>query len=241
MVATLLQSNTAASSVASPVSVTPTLGVASTKGNLLLLSVCVTGTTPSITTPAGWTLIQTNAPSGLVTSLFALSNNPGGITSVVVTVGGTGGGAVAAIFEFSGMGMVQSIEALTFTTGTSNTYTGVAAAQLPSFPNFLNELIFYTIGFAATSLTPANSGEWSAVVGGIASTNGVPNAQIASFWGIQGVESLPVIGGSLGASVILGIINTRFMSGNEGRVSFATNMGARGIYVGAFNQGMIGG
>src|SRR5712692_5793190 len=107
MVASLVQSAAAASTVNGPASVTPTLGGGSTQGNLLLLVVAVSssaGGNPTITTPANWTLISSSNGSNNATAVFARPLNPGGITSVAVTVNATNGGAVGALFEYSGLG-----------------------------------------------------------------------------------------------------------------------------------------
>lgn len=245
----LLQSNTAASAAASPASISPALAAASTPGNCLILVVCVTGTAVSITTPAGWTLIQTaTIAATLSVAMFVLPNNVGGITSVAVTVTATGGGAAAAIFEFTGQGPTATVESSANTTATSNSYANPGLSPLVPAAN---ELMFYAIGLAAATVTPANSSEWSSVVGAAVSTSGTPNAQIACFWGNPydpgiGVVLAPptfnsVIGGSLSASVAHGQVGARFFQGAATPVIEVTNGGFRAVLQPMFNQGMIGG
>jgi hypothetical protein len=166
----------------------------------LLLAVVVTGTTPSITTPAGWTAIQNNvAPTGLACGLFLL-NGPGnvGITGVTVTVGGSGGGAVAALFNFIGASPA-TVDASGTQNGTGTSYSNfTVGVALPA-----GELLFYMVGFAAATLTPSNNAAWSGVLGAVVSTNGTPNAQLGCFIVFNsGQVPFPSLGGSLSASVV---------------------------------------
>jgi hypothetical protein len=199
MAGAIKQVSTTGSSAASPSNLTVNLGSPSQAGNSLLLAVAVTGATPSITPLAGWTVVQNNvAPAGLAVGLFLL---PGvlntGINGVIVTVGGTGGGAVAALFEMNGAAPVTQ-DATATQNGTGTSYGNLALAATSQF----NELLFYVVGFAAATLTPSNSADWSAVQGAVVSTNGTPNAQIACFFQNTPRGVTPTIGGSLSASVV---------------------------------------
>src|SRR5450755_1336753 len=80
-------------------------------GNLLILVIAVVGSsTPTIGTPAGWTLIETRAFGTTFTvATFAFANNPGGATNPSSTLGGTVTGWIAEMFEFSGVGIVSKI------------------------------------------------------------------------------------------------------------------------------------
>jgi len=190
---------TAASSAAGPSSITPALGVASQAGDTLLLAVVNTNTGGTITTPAGWTAIQSNVgPTGLDVGLFLLPGiqNPG-ITSVVVALGGTLGGAVAALFDFVGAAPI-GLDATATQSATSNSYANLALAATAQY----TQLLFYVCGFAAATLTPSNSADWSGAVGTAVSTTGAPNAQIACFFQITPDDPVPTIGGGLSASVV---------------------------------------
>jgi len=190
---------TAASSAAGPSSIAPSLGAASQPGDTLLLAVVNTNASGTITTPAGWTAIQSNiGPTGLDVGLFLL---PGalnsGIQSVTVTLGGTTGGAVAALFNFIGASPI-TLDTSAIQSATSNSYANLALAATSQY----GELLFYVCGFAAATLTPSNSADWSGAIGTAVSTSGAPNAQIACFWQVTPKGITPTIGGGLSASVL---------------------------------------
>jgi|SRR5215469_2929178 len=199
MTATLAQApGTAASAAASPTSIAPSLTNPSKAGNSLLLVVVATGT-PTITTPAGWTAIQNNvAPAGLAVGLFTLQglqNN--GLQSVTVTITATAGGAVAVLIEFNGTPTL-TLDVSGTQSATSNSYGNIALAATSQ----INELLFYVCGFAAATLTPSNSADFSGAIGTAVSTNGTPNAQVACFFENTQKGVTPTIGGSLSASVV---------------------------------------
>lgn len=238
MAIALKQSGQTSSSAVSPTSITPSLGVASTAGNLLLLTVVVTGNPVSITTPANWTLVSSSTIAGaLSVALFMQANAPS-LTSQAVTITATGGGASASIFEFSGVGPTIQVEASGQANATSNSYgTGLTPATVP----FANELLFYVVGFAAATLTPSNSFEWSGNTAGAVSTGGTPNAQIANFWGISPGNFPSSIGGGFSASVVHGQVEGRFFVQGSDSITLDIVGGNAGIYVPTFYQGMIGG
>lgn len=182
---TLVQQNTAASSVASPASITPTLSTASTAGNLLLISVTVSGSSPSAAVPAGWALVSQGTAGAFQTSVFSRVSNPGGITAVAITLSNdTNGGAVATIFEFSSMGS-STVELVT---GTFN--TGGASVNLNplALPADYNELVFLTTGGqSGITTTPADT-SFSSVIGGT-STVATTNVTLSSFWYVAAVSN----------------------------------------------------
>lgn len=232
----LLQSATAASSAASPTSITPTLAAASTAGNLLIIAVAVTGTSPTITTPTNWASLGANSQAGLAFVLYRYENNPGGITSVVITVGGTGGGAVAAIFEFQGMTPYKFDTNATQASAGSTSYANKALAVTTRY----NDLLFYATAFAAATLTPSNTNEWSPVIAAI-STNGTPNAQLGCFWGLSVLNSTETMSGTFNASVVNAQTIARYIVAGSQQETYNNVGGMSGQLVGQFFQGMIGG
>jgi len=236
----LLQSITAASAAAGPASITPTFGGASTAGNFLVLIVCVTGTTPSITTPGGWTSIRNNVTNAIAFGFFIFPNNPGGITSVAVTVGGTGGGAAAAMFEFTSMPNNISGAEVTgiFTSvGTPNPIVNVSGGIVPPF---INELVFCALAFAAATVNSnANTPDLTNSVGNVVSTSGAPNAQLACFWGLS-LLNIPTGGNmTLGTSVAVQFEVARFLSAFGQAVDY-TPGSPRGAVWPPYYQGSIG-
>lgn len=228
----IVQQNTAASAVVSPATITPTLGVASTKGNLLIIALVLTGTATAFTLPAGgWANVAQTTPTGLLVNVMTLPNNPGGITNVAITITATGGGAVATIFEISNSGS-GAVESSIASGGTGTSYgpfiSGAINQQLADFA----EMLMYAVGFAAATLTAANDPSWGAATGTGVSTNGVPNAQLANFFIFTSTQfTQPPIGGSFNASVVNGAVIVRFFVAQ----SFGIPRGASGgaIYVGA--------
>jgi hypothetical protein len=164
---------TAATSVNSPTSVTPTLGVASAKGNLLLITVFCTGSSPSITTPAGWTLISSAANAVAASAIFAILNNSGGITAVAITISATNGGAVATIYEVAATGLLSD-------TSLENNYNSNLWGSAPFFSlvTEINELDLITIGvIAANTITTTAQGDFKTITGPTSSTTATTNAQ----------------------------------------------------------------
>lgn len=239
-IALLPNSGVAASAATGPTSISPALTTASKQGNCLVLAVLVTGTTAvSITTPANWTFLANGAQGTVfLLDLFIFPNNPGGITSVTVTVTATVGNAAAAIFEFSGTGPMTQEKVQGFAQLAITSYGN----QMNPYVPYGNELLFYVAGFNPATLTPANSAEWSSAVGTVVSTGGAPNAQLACFWG-NPPASIPnsVIGGSLSASVNAGVVELRFVNGTIPALVQDNINGQSGIFVPSFYQGQIGG
>jgi hypothetical protein len=240
---TLVQQNTASSAAASPASIVPTLGVASTAGNLLVLVVCVTGTTPSVTNPAGWTVIRNTVANSLAMAIYYLPNNAGGITAVTVTLGGTSGGATATILEYSNIpqaGLVldavaYNLNASSATPSTSLSGTIAGGGQVSQVP----ELLFACAYFAAATVNSnSNSAELSNSVANGVSTSGAPNAQTAAFWGLGTNQPFEQFTLNLSASVVWQVEMVRFFtSGGQ----YQTFLGSgRGIVSPPYNQGSIG-
>lgn len=93
-----------AHSTAAPTTITATL-VATQPNSLLIAIVAATGGTPAApTTPAGWNVIRPPIlTNGFGYAVWALPNNPGGLTSLIVTLNGTPQGAALDVFELGGL------------------------------------------------------------------------------------------------------------------------------------------
>lgn len=234
MPANLKQSGTA-TAVATPVTPAFAGGGSSSPGTLLLLAVVVTGTSPTITTPAGWTQIGAGINGAALTvQFYSFFNNPGAIASVAVTLGGTVTGAVASIFEFP----QASPGSLSSSANQSGTGTSYGDAPL-AISTQAGELLFYMVGFVPATLTPNNSSEWSAVVG--AGTQGAVT-QLACFWGVSNIPfTTEKIGGSFSASVANAEQVARFTLGTVPKQPQDIVGGQSGVYVPTFYSGQIGG
>lgn len=223
-----------------PISITPTLGSASTAGNLLVMHVCASGTSPTITLPAGWTTVSNIANATLACAIFSFPNNTGGITGVSVTVSAPNGGAVASIIEFAGVGA----SAYQFATNVvTQNGTGPTLARDPVVSaGAQGQLIYTAIGFQAATFTPTGaSAEWNfvPVIGGAVSTTATTNAQHQALWGITSYAS-PLLTATLGSTVTYIVITCHF--NNVGSMPFSgCQVGGSGGSITPFYQGMIGG
>lgn len=239
---TLLQQNTAVTAAAGPASITPTFGGASTAGNFLVLVVCVTGTTPTITTPGGWTSIRNNVTNSIAIGVFILPNNAGGITAVAVTLGGTAGGAAASLFEFTGFPAVSinSLEISGIATNAGSVNPKAVVSGNISTPQ-LNELIFAVVAFAAANVNAtANSFDLANSIGTGVSTSGAPNAQLACFWGTTLFAVVSQVNLTLNASVAWQAEVLRFSTQGQA-ITYNSVGGNPGTVWPQYNQGMIGG
>lgn len=229
-------SNTGAATPATPSSLTVSAG------NLLILAIFVNGTSPTIATPAGWTLVQGVNGGATSMALFMQANTAGGATNPSSTLGGTVTGWACGMWEFSGQGSNANYEQLLGSNiinqsppPLTNIFAGQANQNMPQS----NLLFVYAVGRATAVLTPANTGiAWSATQNPV-NANGV---QLDFFWGTNpGPGPFPSAAGSLGAGVNCRTIGAWFSSALASPFTPANIGGQAGYLVGQFYQGMIGG
>lgn len=181
MAGSLTQVVTAASAATGGTSITPTLA-ASAVGSQLFLLVSVTATNPTITTPTNWTQVQKTQGAALASALYVFPNNPGGITAIATTIGGTSvQGIASCAFEIAGCpAMLSTPEYSQQFVGTSSSAPIIYTVRQA----FDSELWIMGFGYtsAAAPLNTLTSPEWSAAIGFVASTNGAPNATVAAYW-----------------------------------------------------------
>lgn len=210
-----------------------------TSGNLLILVVFVNGTSPTITTPGGWTLLQGINGASTSMAMYALPNNAGGATNPSVTLGGTVTGWAAGMWEFSGQGSNANYESLlgSFLQTQSNPVINIFAnnAQMPQS----NMLFVYAVGRTTATYTATNTGiAWSASQNA-QSANGVA---LDFFWGTNpGPGPFPSALGTFSPSVVGRFIGAWFTSVLAQPVVPANVSGNAGYLVGSFYQGTIGG
>src|SRR5215472_4319406 len=154
----IVQSVPTATSVNSPASITPTCA-ATVAGNLLIMVVVATGASPTVSTPASWNLLGTSGNATVVVAVFSRPNNPGGITSVVVTLNNiTNGGAVASIFEIANMPPGATPDFSVFFNSTSNQFPYTSTSVVSA----TQELSLYSVGFpTSATLTSTNASDYS--------------------------------------------------------------------------------
>ena len=193
---TPIQSIVAATSVNSPASVTPTFA-ATQIGSFLILFVVATGTSPTITTPASWTLLVSTSSTTIAYACFIRPNNPGGITSVAVTVSATNGGAVAGGIEIATAGNptedVPSFNTFNFTGSTFSSFTNPIVTAL-------GELAFFIVGCIGGNAITLTSNPGSYVLNASASassTVATTNAQLAVYQNLSMSTSDQVPAGSI--------------------------------------------
>lgn len=208
----IVQQNTAATSVNSPASVTPTLAAASKPGNLLIITIIVTGTSPTITTPANWTLIASASNATFAGAVFAILSNAGGITSVAITISATNGGAVATIYEVAGTGVKADIASFINYTGTS--WGGGVVTPLPTA---IGELDITVIGVVATSVISTSSpGDFTTITGPTSSTVATTNAQKIDYIDLNtSTQETGPVGSVTGGSQNIAFGQVRFITTNS--------------------------
>jgi hypothetical protein len=128
-----------ASNTAAAASVTATLASASVAGNLLVAFVAARGAFTSATMPANWQLAASNVGGSGSSSesafLYYYPNNPGGITSVAVTVTGTTGVSLL-LAEFSGVATSSPLDQ-TDVAGAGSGATGTLLTPATTYPGEL--------------------------------------------------------------------------------------------------------
>jgi Concanavalin A-like lectin/glucanases superfamily/Domain of unknown function (DUF2341) len=142
-------------------SITPTLGVPSTAGTLLVAYVQWYSTTSSVSAPSGWvqaTSAKTSSTGSV--ALWYYPNNPGGITSVTFTTTSSGGYFVGELSEWSGVSPTSPLDRTGSTTSTSTTSVTVSANGATTTANEL-AITGFTTYSAPTSFGPGSG--WSNV------------------------------------------------------------------------------
>jgi hypothetical protein len=231
-----------ASTINSPTSLVCSWG-ATSAGNLLILMVSATGSSPTVTTPGGWTALGSNPGTSISTYLFTLANNAGGLTGVTLACSATNGGISASFFEFSGMPAANNAEYTNTFSG-----TGTAVPQLvTSNVQKTDELCLAFVASNATaslSTSGSRTPEWVGNVNGIGSTNATTNTRNNTYYGASVGTSTPFIQGTLSVSVVWSAICVRLLSSDSGPFSvpvIAIIGGNAGQVAGQFFQGMVGG
>lgn len=239
--AAIVQTSANSTNANSPASITATYA-ATVAGNFLLLAVTVISDgspVPSITTPAGWTLIGSSSGAIHITSLFIRANNPGGLTSTAVTISADNGGAACAFAEISGMSDSPTLEFSA--TGADAGSTAIPAIFSSPVPN-VAELNFFAIGRQlASTITYSNSDVWSTPLQSASSTNGTSNTAIDLFICFNTGLVAPQTSGTLSGVVAFHSVAVRYRALASYPYVLTTVGGSRGLYVPQFNQGMIGG
>ena len=219
---TLVQSNVVATSTSGPATIVAALGVASTAGTTLFMSVTVTGSTPTVSTPANWTLITNNGNAPIATYMFARANNPGGITTVTVTLNSdTSGGAVATMFEVANMPPILAVEYTQ--NGQSGSNQNPNLTRNAAIPD-VEEFCLYSVGFVSTAtLSSINTpSDYSGNTSGGTSTVATTNVTLVNRLAINGGPSTPTdtlgagfnpgVGCNLSAAVACAYLLARFLS-----------------------------
>lgn len=228
--------NNGTTASATPGSLTPTAG------DLLILVVglSVASGSPTIATPAGWTLVATVPVSAtIVVAMFMLQNAAASATNPSSAIGGTTPHWAAQMFDFSGVGSSVANEALIGSATSTQSATALPnvfpATQMPQN----NMLWCYSVGrVPANALTAANAGQqWSATQQAVAT-----NFQLDFFWATNpGPGLFPTAGGTLAAGNPSSQIGAWFQTQLGNSIDYANIGGQAGVYVPGFFQGSIGG
>ena len=252
-----MASNTLAQSSTNNGTATPATpgSLTTAAGNLLVLFISVAGTSPTITTPGGWTQLQNIAGSTLTAGLWILPNNAGGATNPSATLGGTVTGWIAIMAEITATGANEA--------SISSQGTAQSSAQLTNiFPTNLGqaqptELFVYavarlgnvTISGPTSGLNAwappgyTGSSQWSASIQGQVNVRGL---SVDLYWG----DSTPCWpcpypqGAGLLSSAVASVQLAAWLNSAATMpdTAKAANIGGlQGSYVGPYNAGMVGG
>ena len=183
-------------------SITPTLGSASTSGDMLA-AIVGTGANTTVSAPSGWIKATGVFTTGVgATAIWYYPNNPGGISSVKFTLAASDS-AVAQLSEWSGVATVSPLNGV-HTTSATTTATTVSVSATAAAANELAITSFsastgsggntFTPGSGWTNLLPAQSvsetGDYKIGAGSgsvsetqTAATTAKWSAAIATFYG----------------------------------------------------------
>lgn len=209
-----------------------------TNHNLAVLVIATLGTSPTIGTPAGWTLVKSISGTALSAAMFILPNQAGGATNPSSVLGGTVTGWVALMAELNqtgaNEGLLNSAVSAQATAQLTNIFSGLAVIY--------NNLFIYAVARATATITPANTnGSWSASIAPIA---GVQGLSLDVYWMSnqqQGYWPPPSASGLLSSAVNSVQIGAILNSLASTATVNTTDENAAGQLVGSFYQGMIGG
>lgn len=202
---TRVQTVTAQSAAPGAGNVTP-IFASTGAGNFLVICVAATGTSPTISTPASWTQDSKLQVATLAHAVYVFPNNPGSITSVIVSLGGTIQGVAAVAMEFSGVGSFNIKMG-----GAGDSQTGQTIVdQFQNAPPVTNQLLLACLGFATAVRTTTSTPDYNLGTGETVSTGGAPNAKATIVSGSNPYATQPFISHSLDASVIWSTINSRW-------------------------------
>jgi hypothetical protein len=150
----------AKSAVASP-TVTPTLAVASTAGNLLVATIKSGPTATPFTAPAGWVLADSRNQAGAArTEIWYYANNPGGISSAAF---GVPNPSIAQLTEWRNVAFSSPLD----TTGTLGTNSSQSSATVSTSAatTVANELVITDFGLEVQSpQTYTRAAGWTSAV-----------------------------------------------------------------------------
>lgn len=192
---TLLNQSAAASSSAAPSTFTNTI-TSTTAGTTLvaLVALAASGASPTITTPANWTLLGslTTAGSAIAAIVYAYPNNPGGITTVVFAGLASVNGIATHVSEWQGMpltlnfdpgGVVQNVYATATTAPAVTSRTPVLGNVL-----WIGALAALTgLSLTAANVPSAGIGAWTALTA-TTSTTGATNVNLQPFYSLPGPQ-----------------------------------------------------
>ena len=189
----LIQQVAGASSAAAPATFTLSAIPATQAGSFLVFCVAAAlSGAPTISTPAGWTAIAgaagNSAGNTIAGRLFILPNNPGAITSVVITTLAGVNGIATWFGEFAN---VQASDPVYGSSGGAQSFSNSSAAvNLTAYTPTAGPLLLVGLETDVTgqAYTAANIGaNW--VAGTTAtSTNGATNAIIRPFFVVTNPE-----------------------------------------------------
>ena len=201
MAIVLKQSGTTGTSAAAPSNISVNFS-ATVLGSALVVFVSATGAANVAITslPAPWITIFNSSANSLARALFVQPNNPGGVTTVTVSLANTTAGGAAMIFgEFTGVAVSSPLDASVTTTSAGSTGQSTQFATIP--PNS-DELVLGDLACVVTTLNNiTGSSPGFVLVGNVSSKVATTNAQEILYWKINAINLRTIWTTSLAASV----------------------------------------
>lgn len=178
----LVQQVAAASAAAAPGTFTSNAATTQAGNFLVFLVAAACSGSPTISTPSGWTSIvaATSVGNTIAVRVFVLPNNPGGITSVIVSSLAAVNGIATWFGEFSGVFAVDPVYFGQASASNGSTTPAAAVYTAPAQGPLL--LVGCETDLTTQAYTPANVGaNWVTGTSAV-STLGATNCRIRPFW-----------------------------------------------------------
>lgn len=196
----IVQATGAATTTASPTSVTVNFA-ATQAGSFLVLIAGVGGTSTNGTTPTGgWSVLVSRPQTPHSTRIYTFANNPGGLTSAVPGFSGTTQGGAAIFLEFADDTGCPCSFATTpngqTNTGSATYGTAITAPQLPTNVSGFVLLALFQNSAATVAGSPSAGFAFTQPVAEQLSTTATTNYRLRVYAAMSQLATMQTISGA---------------------------------------------